>query len=38
MMEKGFCMLLGEPCDKKCPHYYYRKTNGCYKEFKEGDE
>ena len=30
--EQGFCMLLGERCCTKCPHYYYRRTNGCYKE------
>ena len=29
--KSGKCMLLGGYCYKECPHYYYRKTNGCFK-------
>ncbi len=27
----GFCMLLGEPCYKECPHNPYREFNRCWK-------
>ena len=29
--KEGFCMLLGEPCYKECPNYYFKEVNGCFK-------